>query len=117
GCCPLAALHGDTFAPNISPETHNRSTLGELKATTDVNIELPIAAGDALQGHLVQGHVDAVGKVTLITDENRVWIRPPKRVLDELIPKSSIAVDGVSLTIAEIGRDRFAVALIPSTLE
>jgi len=116
-CVSVAAIDGDTFAANISAETAHRSTLGDLKANAKVNIELPIAAGDALQGHLVQGHVDAVGKVTLITDDNRVWIRPPKRVLDDLVPKSSIAVDGVSLTIAEIVRDRFAVALIPSTLE
>ena len=119
-CISVVDLDDDAFSAHISAETAHRSTLAELKPETPVNIELPIAAGDPLQGHLVQGHVDAVGKVMLVTDEGasrRIWIRPPKRTLAELVAKSSIAVDGVSLTVAEIVRDRFSVALIPSTLE
>jgi 3,4-dihydroxy 2-butanone 4-phosphate synthase/3,4-dihydroxy 2-butanone 4-phosphate synthase/GTP cyclohydrolase II len=103
----------------LSPETRHRSTLGELEPGTRVNVELPLALGDRLDGHLVQGHVDAVGKVAGITDEpagRRVWIRPPARALRELVAKGSIAVEGVSLTVAEIVRDRFSVALIPATL-
>ena len=119
-CVSVIDVDGDAFSADLSAETAHRSTLAELTAGTPVNIELPIAAGDPLQGHLVQGHVDAVGKVMLITDEGaskRIWIRPPKRTLAEVVAKSSIAVDGVSLTVAEIVRDRFSVALIPSTLE
>jgi 3,4-dihydroxy 2-butanone 4-phosphate synthase/3,4-dihydroxy 2-butanone 4-phosphate synthase/GTP cyclohydrolase II len=103
----------------LSPETVRRSTLDELEPGTRVNVELPLALGDRLDGHLVQGHVDAVGKVAGISDEpagRRVWIRPPARALRELVAKGSIAVDGVSLTVAEIVRDRFSVALIPATL-
>ena len=82
-------------------------------------MERPIAAGDAIEGHLVQGHVDAIGKVTRVNDDTpgrRLWIRPPERTLAEVVAKGSITVDGVSLTVAEVVRDRFAVALIPSTL-
>jgi 3,4-dihydroxy 2-butanone 4-phosphate synthase/3,4-dihydroxy 2-butanone 4-phosphate synthase/GTP cyclohydrolase II len=103
----------------LSPETVRRSTLDELEPGTRVNVELPLALGDRLDGHLVQGHVDAVGKVAGISDEpagRRVWIRPPARALRELVAKGSVAVDGVSLTVAEIVRDRFSVALIPATL-
>jgi 3,4-dihydroxy 2-butanone 4-phosphate synthase len=103
----------------LTAETLRRSTLGDLEPGTWVNVELPLALGDRLDGHLVQGHVDAIGKVAAITDEpagRRVWIRPPARALRELVAKGSVAVDGVSLTIAEVVRDRFCVALIPATL-
>jgi len=119
-CVSAEEIEGELIRCSLSDETRRRSTLGELAPGTSVNVELPLAAGDALEGHLVQGHVDAVGKVTRVDAERngrRLWIRPPERVLKELIAKGSIAVDGVSLTIAEILRDRFAVALIPSTLE
>lgn len=119
-CVSVARLEDEAFTANISAETANRSTLGELSRGLPVNIELPLAAGDSLHGHLVQGHVDGVGKVMLVSEEGasrRVWIRPPKRLAGDVVAKSSIAVDGVSLTIAEVVRDRFSVALIPSTLD
>jgi 3,4-dihydroxy 2-butanone 4-phosphate synthase/3,4-dihydroxy 2-butanone 4-phosphate synthase/GTP cyclohydrolase II len=85
-----------------------------------VNLELPLRVGDALDGHLVQGHTDAIGKVAKVDEEpggsRRVWIRAPKRFLDEIVAKGSVAVDGVSLTVAEVLADRFSVALIPLTL-
>jgi riboflavin synthase alpha subunit len=118
-CVSAEDIDGATIRCSLSEETRRRSTLGELGPGTSVNVELPLAAGDALEGHLVQGHVDAVGKVMRVDGEGasrRVWIRPPDRVLEELVAKGSIAVDGVSLTIAEIVRDRFSVALVPSTL-
>lgn len=119
-CVSAEAIEGARIRCALSEETRRRSTLAELEAGRPVNVELPLAAGDALEGHLVQGHVDAVGKVTRVDGEGagrRVWIRPPERVLKELVAKGSIAVDGVSLTIAEVVRDRFSVALVPSTLE
>lgn len=121
GVCLSAETVGpSTFSATFSDETARRSTLGELAVGARVNVELPLVVGDSLQGHLVQGHVDAVGKVVRIADEGRsrrVWIKPAERVLRELAAKGSIAIDGVSLTVAEIVRDRFSVALIPSTLE
>jgi 3,4-dihydroxy 2-butanone 4-phosphate synthase len=118
-CVSVAWIADDVFGACLSQETQRRSNLAERDAGTRVNLELPLAAGDGLEGHLVQGHVDAVGKVVKIEAEGagrRVWIKPPERVLEDLVAKGSIAVDGVSLTIAEVVRDRFSVALVPSTL-
>src|SRR5262249_23603391 len=108
------------FRADVSTETARRSTLGELVAGRAVNVELPIRAGDTIEGHLVQGHVDSIGKVVRVEDEpqgRRVWLKAPARTLEALAAKGSVAVDGVSLTVAELGRDRFAVALIPLTLD
>jgi 3,4-dihydroxy 2-butanone 4-phosphate synthase len=120
GVCLTATEVGEhTFRVGLSAETRRRSVAGDWRPADPLNLELPLRAGDPLDGHLVQGHVDAVGKVTAAGEEaggRRVWIRPPRRFLDELVPKGSVAVDGVSLTVAEIVRDRFSVALVPATL-
>jgi 3,4-dihydroxy 2-butanone 4-phosphate synthase/3,4-dihydroxy 2-butanone 4-phosphate synthase/GTP cyclohydrolase II len=120
GVCLTATEVGDhLFRVGLSTETQRRSVAGEWRPADHVNLELPLRAGDPLDGHLVQGHVDAVGKVTAAGEEaggRRVWIRPPRRFLDDLVAKGSVAVDGVSLTVAEIVRDRFSVALVPATL-
>ena len=119
-CLSAVEVSESFFAVEVSPETVNRSTLASLRPGERVNLELPLRAGDRLDGHLVQGHVDAVGKVTLAEEEaggtRRVWIRPPRRFLDDIVAKGFIALDGVSVTVAEIVRDRFSVALIPITL-
>lgn len=121
-CLSAAAVDGDAgrFGAEISAETRTRSALGDLVPGARVNLELPLHVGDPMDGHLVQGHTDAIGKVTKTDAEHggclRVWIRPPKRFLDEIVAKGSVAVDGVSLTVAEILTDRFSVALIPITL-
>jgi 3,4-dihydroxy 2-butanone 4-phosphate synthase/3,4-dihydroxy 2-butanone 4-phosphate synthase/GTP cyclohydrolase II len=121
GICLSAVEVGDAwFRADISAETARRSTLAQLPVGRRVNLEVPLRVGDALGGHLVQGHADAVGKITLVDDEppggRRLWIRPPRRFLDNVMAKASIAVDGVSLTVAEVIRDRFSVALIPHTV-
>jgi 3,4-dihydroxy 2-butanone 4-phosphate synthase len=121
GACLSAVEVGESwFRVEVSPETVNRSTLAGLGRGDRVNLELPLRVGDPLDGHLVQGHVDAVGKVTLVNEEaaggRRVWIRPPRRFLDDIVAKGFIALEGVSVTVAEIVRDRFSVALIPITL-
>ena len=119
-CLSAASVERRRFTAGVSTETARRSTLDELARGARVNVELPIQPGDAIEGHLVQGHVDAVGKVVRVDEEptgRRVWIRPPERFLESLVAKGSVAVDGVSLTIAEVTRDRFSVALVPTTLE
>lgn len=119
-CVTVSELDGHSFHAVVSVETARRSTLGDIAVGSPVNVELPLRAGDPLQGHLVQGHVDAVGKVVRIAAEgasHRVWIKPPERVLRQIVAKGSIAVDGVSLTVADVVRDRFSVALIPATRE
>jgi 3,4-dihydroxy 2-butanone 4-phosphate synthase len=123
GICLSAVLVDETagrFAAEVSAETAARSTLGRIQAGARVNLELPLRVGDRLDGHLVQGHTDGVGKVARVDEEHggsrRVWIRPPKRFLDEIVAKGSVSVEGVSLTVAELLVDRFSVALIPTTL-
>ena len=106
-CLSVTAIADGRFTTDISAETARRSTLGDLRPGAQVNLEVPLSVGDHLDGHLVQGHVDAVGKVTRVdSDEadggHRVWIRPPQRFLDEVVGKASVAVDGVSLTVAEV---------------
>jgi 3,4-dihydroxy 2-butanone 4-phosphate synthase/3,4-dihydroxy 2-butanone 4-phosphate synthase/GTP cyclohydrolase II len=103
----------------VSCDTRRRSTLGQLQPGMGVNVETPLTLGDFSSGHLVQGDVEAVGKVVRIDDEGitrRMWIKPPERFQSQMVTKAQIAVDGVSLTVAEVARDRFAVALVPMTL-
>jgi 3,4-dihydroxy 2-butanone 4-phosphate synthase len=119
-CLSAVEVRESWFRVDVSPETVNRSRMASLRPGERVNLELPLRVGDPLDGHLVQGHVDAVGTVTLAAEEagaaRRVWIRPPRRFLDDIVAKGFIALDGVSVTVAEVVRDRFSVALIPITL-
>jgi riboflavin synthase alpha subunit len=103
----------------LSADTRRRSTLDQIRAGTRVNVETPLALGDPLSGHLVQGNVDAVGKIVRIDGDKAarlLWIKPPERFLSLIVAKGQIAVDGVSLNVVEVSRDRFSVALIPLTL-
>ena len=118
-CVSAVELDGEVFRAELSSETLRRSTLAELGLGADVNVETPVRVGDAIEGHLVQGHVDATAKVLRVEEEasgRRVWLRPPARFLESLVPKGSVTVDGVSLTVADVQRDRFAVALVPVTI-
>jgi 3,4-dihydroxy 2-butanone 4-phosphate synthase len=119
-CLSVVEVDGTRFRLDVVPETARRATAAEWGIGQQVNLELPLRVGDPLDGHLVQGHIDAVGKVTRVDADaaggRRVWIRPPGRFLGEIVAKGSVAVDGVSLTVAEVVRDRFSVALIPLTL-
>jgi len=119
-CLTATAVHQEVFTVDVMAETLRRSTLGALAAGAAVNLELPLRASDRLGGHVVQGHVDGVGEVVAVGDEGfsrRVWIEPPPELLRYVVQKGSIAVAGVSLTVAEVTDDHFAVALIPETLE
>ncbi len=101
------------------PETLARTVLGSLAVGAAVNVEPALRAGDPLGGHYVQGHVDGVGRVRSVEREGegaRVWIETPEPILRYCAEKGSIAVDGVSLTVAELAADAFAVALVPHTL-
>ena len=115
-CLTATAISNGNFAVTAVPETLSRTTLGRLVVGGEVNLEPALHAGDALGGHFVQGHVDAVGRVSTI-DEGRVWVEAPPEVLRYCVEKGSITVDGVSLTIAGLRDDAFEVALIPHTLE
>jgi riboflavin synthase len=119
-CLTATAVAPDRFSADVMAESLRRSTLGALRPGSPVNLELPLRASDRLGGHVVQGHVDGVAEVVEVADEGfarRVWIEPPGALLRYVVEKGSVAVAGVSLTVAEVGEDRFAVALIPETLE
>ncbi len=101
------------------PETLRRSSLAPLAPGDRVNLELPLRPADRLGGHMVQGHVDAVGEVTGVRDEGNarlVTVAAPPELLRYVVEKGSIAVDGVSLTVATLDERSFTVSLIPETL-
>jgi riboflavin synthase len=121
GVC-LTVVDGDrsTLAFDAVPETLARTTLGQLVPGAAVNLEPALRAGEALGGHYVQGHVDGVGRVRSVEPEGdgkRLWVDPPAEILRYCAEKGSVAVDGVSLTVAAVDGEGFAVALIPHTLE
>lgn len=118
-CLSLLASDRDGLHFNISRETLERTTFGALKPGDRLNLELPLTLQSPLSGHLVSGHVDAVGKVLGISSRppgKRVTVAFPPALRPYLIPKGSVAVDGVSLTLASLGPASFEVELIPLTL-
>jgi riboflavin synthase len=121
GVC-LTAVEADdaAFSADVMAETLRRSSLGPLTTGDEVNIELPLRAGDRIGGHMVQGHVDGTGRVEAMSEDGfaRVMrIGAPREVLRYVVEKGSIAVDGVSLTVSSVDGDGFEVSLIPETLE
>ncbi|MFI1016985.1 riboflavin synthase [Streptomyces sp. NPDC020965] len=120
GVCLTVVETGDgEFTADVMAETLNRSSLGVLAAGSRVNLERPTAVGDRLGGHIVQGHVDAVGTIAERTPSEHwelVRISLPAGVARYVVEKGSITVDGVSLTVVDAGSDHFTVSLIPTTL-
>ena len=121
GCCvTVAETTAGGFAADLVAETLRRTALGGLAAGAEVNLERPMALGGRLGGHLVQGHVDGVARVldrTPVGDGEEVRVELPAELERYVVEKGSIAVDGVSLTVAATGPGWFAVALVPHTLE
>jgi riboflavin synthase alpha subunit len=118
-CLTAVAVPNGRIVFDAVPETLQRSTLGRLAAGDALNVEPALRAGDPLGGHYVQGHVDGVGRVRSVEREGdgiRVWIEAPPDVLRYCVEKGSVTVDGVSLTVAGLVDDAFAVALVPHTL-
>src|SRR5512142_2566924 len=118
-CLSVVERGGGVVSFEAVPETLSRTTVGSWRPGTRVNLERALALGDRLGGHLVQGHVDAVGEVLAREAEGqgaRLALRLPEAIAPLVAEKGSIAVDGVSLTVAALGADRFEVALIPDTL-
>ena len=121
GCCLTVVDHGDGWwAADAVTETLQRTSLGALGPGAPVNLERPVRLADRLGGHLVQGHVDAVGAVTATVAEPdgsvRMTVAAPPAVLRYVVEKGSITVDGTSLTVAACTDDDFTVAVIPHTL-
>lgn len=119
-CLTVVGLDGDVFTVDAVPETLARSTLGGKAAGARVNLERAVPAGGRLGGHIVQGHVDATGVLLDRAPQDRgerVRFSLPPALARYVVEKGSIAVDGVSLTVAAVEAGAFAVALIPATLE
>ena len=118
-CLTAVDLRGGTFAADLAPETLKRSNLGDLRAGSPVNLERPLAPSGRLSGHIVQGHVDGTGEMLSLDplgDEN--WwlrVRVPAELDTYLVFKGSIAIDGISLTIAGLEGDVLSVTIIPHT--
>jgi riboflavin synthase len=119
GCCLTAtSVAGKTFAADVSRETLSLTTLGELEPGMPVNLEPALRAGDPLGGHLLSGHIDAVARVTELSDDarsRRLTIEAPAALARYLARKGSVALDGVSLTINSVEGANFGVNIIPHT--
>lgn len=119
-CVTVTAMLDDTFACDLVPETLARTNLGTLQPGEEVNLELPMRAGGRLDGHIVQGHVDVVGTIRSrrrVGAQEMLEVTVPFELTRYLAPKGSVSVEGVSLTIMDVNKDRFRVALIPHTVE
>ncbi|HEX3996963.1 MAG TPA: riboflavin synthase, partial [Pirellulales bacterium] len=113
------AIHVQTLSFQAGEETLRRTNLGRLRAGSPVNLERSLVLGDRLGGHLVTGHIDGLGTLTERRDDgdwSTCWFQSPADLMQQIAPKGSIAIDGVSLTVVGALDDRFSVALIPHTL-
>jgi riboflavin synthase len=118
-CLTVIECDDDTFTFQAGPETLLRTNLGALTPGDRVNLERAMRLSDRLGGHLVQGHVDGVGRIVERERQGEwetVWFSCPPELTRQLVRKGSVAVDGVSLTLVDVGADRFSVMLIPHTL-
>jgi riboflavin synthase len=121
GCClTVVEIKTPLLAFQAVPETLNRTALGRIKEGAQVNLELPLTLSDPLGGHFVQGHVDGVGEITAMNPEGlgiRMAVKVPKDLSRYVVEKGSIALNGISLTVAALKGDQLEVALIPHTLQ
>jgi riboflavin synthase len=119
-CLTVAEMRDNTLACDVIPETLDKTNLGLLRPSDEVHIERSLRVGDPIDGHFVQGHVDGTGKLLHQVEdahETRLRIEVPRHLAKYLVPKGSIAIDGVSLTLAKVVDNFFEVALIPTTLQ
>ena len=119
-CLTATSLGTDTFTADVMHETLNRSTLGTLKSGSYVNLERAMAADGRFGGHIVSGHIDGTGVITDIKpDDNAVWytIKADESIIRLIVEKGSIAIDGISLTVAYVDDNVFKVSIIPHTLK
>lgn len=119
-CLTVTGMTGQTFQTDVSAETLSRTGLGRLKTGSPVNVERALRLGDRLGGHLVSGHIDCQGTMLDRTDVGASIVfrfRLPEEVMRYVIAKGSITIDGISLTVNEVGRDWFAINVIPHTAD
>jgi riboflavin synthase len=117
-CLTATGVRAGAFQAEVMNETLQRSSLRDVQAGTEVNLELPLRATDRLGGHVMQGHVDGVGTIAGVQDDGfsrRVTVSAPPELMRYVVEKGSVAVDGVSLTVADLDYSSFTVSLIPET--
>ena len=119
-CLTITNLHKHEASFDLIEETVARTCLKLLKVRDKVNLERSLKVGDRLEGHLVLGHIDGIGKIDKIlkcASQTKIWFKLENtELLDSIVPKGSIAIDGISLTVVDITRETISVALIPHTL-
>ncbi|MSO59365.1 MAG: riboflavin synthase [Ilumatobacteraceae bacterium] len=116
GCCLTLVDQGpDWWEADVSEETYSRTNLGAMQLGDPVNLERPMALGERLGGHIVLGHVDAVG--TIVSPAPALTVRIPRDLMRYIVEKGSVTVDGISLTAFHLGDDTFDVAVIPHTVD
>lgn len=119
-CLTVTKMTTETFQADVMAETLRRSSLGELGRGSEVNLERAMAADGRFGGHIVSGHIDGVGHIaSLIPEDNAVWleVETPEELLKYIIQKGSIAIDGVSLTVAKLTDHSFSISMIPHTAQ
>lgn len=119
-CLTVIKRTAKTFNVQAVEETLKKTTLGKLRIGSHINLERPLLPSDRLGGHFVLGHVDGIGKVTKLEYRESswiFWIQVPKKFANYLVPVGSIAVNGISLTMAEVKSNSFSVSIIPHTME
>jgi riboflavin synthase len=119
-CLTVVALENDVYTVTAVDETLKKTTLGDWQAGKKLNLERSLRVGDRLDGHFVQGHVDAVAECIEVREAGGSWIfrfRFPESFAPLLVEKGSVCIDGVSLTVFAVGRDEFTVTIIPYTFE
>jgi riboflavin synthase len=118
-CLTVTYFSSNSFTADVMHETLNRSSLGNLQIGSFVNLERAMSTNARFGGHIVSGHIDGIGTVSVIRkDDNAVWytIKSPLPILRYIIEKGSIAIDGISLTVAKVYKDSFSVSVIPYTV-
>lgn len=119
-CLTVTKLYKDSFTADVMPVSLQRTNLGKLSIGAPVNLERAMAAGGRFGGHIVSGHIDGVGYIhETRREENAVWVTigAPSEIMRLIVEKGSIAIDGISLTVAKMNRDSFCVSIIPHTGE
>jgi riboflavin synthase len=117
-CLTVTGINKNTFMADVMHETMERSSLGSLYSGSYVNLERAMAANGRFGGHMVSGHIDDTGKIVKIKeDDNAIWytIKAGRQIMRYVIEKGSIAMDGISLTVAKVSKDSFCVSVIPHT--
>lgn len=119
-CLTVTSLQPDGFTADVMAETLRRSSLGQCKTGSKVNLERAMAADGRFGGHIVSGHIDGIGTIrSMIREENAIWvsIKTPPQILRLIVEKGSICIDGISLTVVKVDEEGFQVSVIPHTGE